>query len=76
MCKKIMKQYTVTEYELKDYDDFKENLTDEHAIALLERIDRGYLPDYNFSGKESDFDYYCLHQAIYRAIGALEDKKK
>ena len=28
-----MRQYTVTEYEVKDYQDFKNNLTDEHTIA-------------------------------------------
>ena len=69
-----MRQYTVTEYEDKDYQDFKDNLTDEHAIVLLERISRGWLPDYNFDGTESDFDNYCLHQAIYRAIDALQKR--
>lgn len=67
-----MRQYTVMEYEDKDYQDFKNNLTDEHAITILERISRGWLPDYNFSGTETDFDNYCMHQAIYRAIEALE----
>lgn len=69
-----MRQYTVTEYEWEDYEDFKRNLTSEQAIALLERISRGYLPDYNFTGTEDDFDDYCLHQAIYKAIGALEER--
>lgn len=69
-----MKQYTVTEYEQEDYEDFKRNLTDKHAIQLLERISRGYLPDYNYTGKEDDFNYYCLHQAIYRAMAALEER--
>lgn len=69
-----MRQYTVTEYEDKDYQDFKDNLTDEHAIVLLERISHGWLPDYNFDGTESDFDNYCLHQAIYRAIDALQKR--
>lgn len=69
-----MRQYTVTEYEQEDYEDFKRNLTSEQAIALLERISRGYLPDYNFTGTEDDFDDYCLHQAIYKAIGALEER--
>lgn len=69
-----MRQYTVTEYEREDYEDFKRNLTSEQAIGLLERISRGYLPDYNFTGTEDDFDDYCLHQAIYKAIGALEER--
>ena len=67
-----MKQYTVTEYELEDYEDFRDNLTDEKAIELLERISRGWLPDYNFTGTEDDFDNYCLHKAIDKAIEALE----
>lgn len=66
-----MRKYTVTEYDDNDYKDFKNNLTDENAIVLLERISRGWLPDYDFSGTETDFDNYCLHQAIYRAIDAL-----
>ena len=66
-----MRQYTVTEYEKEDYEDFKRNLTSEQAIELLERISRGYLPDYNFTGTENDYEYYCMHQAIYKAIGAL-----
>lgn len=71
-----MKQYTVTEYEMEDYDDFKNNLTDKKAIELLERISRGYLPDYDFIGTENDYDNYCLHQAIYRAITALEERNE
>ena len=69
-----MRQYTVTEYEREDYDDFKRNLTNEQAIQLLERISRGYLPDYNFTGTEDDFDNYCLHKAIDKAIEALEER--
>ena len=67
-----MRQYIVTEYEQEDYDDFKRNLTNEQAIQLLERISRGYLPDYNFPGTENDFDNYCLHKAIDKAIESLE----
>ena len=66
-----MRQYTVTEYEQEDYEDFKRNLTSEQAVEILERISRGYLPDYNFTGTENDYKYYCMHQAIYKAIGAL-----
>lgn len=71
-----MRQYTVTEYEVKDYQDFKNNLTDEHTIALLKRISRGWIPDCNFSGTEQDFQNYCLHLAIDRAIDALTERSK
>ena len=64
----------MVDYEQEDYDDFKRNLTDEHAMQLLERISSSYLPDYNYTGKKDDFDYYCLHQAIYRAMAALEER--
>ena len=50
-----MRTYTVIEYEKEDYQNFKDNLTDEKAIDILERISRGWLPNYNFSGEESDF---------------------
>ena len=69
-----MRQYTVTEYEQEDYEYFERNLTNKKAIEFLERISRGYLPDYNFTGTEDDFDNYCLHQAIYKAIEALEER--
>ena len=69
-----MRRYTVTEYEQEDYDYFKRNLTSKKAIEFLERISRGYLPDYNFTGTEDDFDNYCLHKAIDKAIEALEER--
>ena len=69
-----MRTYTVTEYDKEDYEEFKNNLTDKRAIELLEQISRGWLPDYNFTGEEGDFENYCLHQAIYRAIEALEER--
>ena len=69
-----MRQYTVTEYKQEDYEYFERNLTNKKAIEFLERISRGYLPDYNFTGTEDDFDNYCLHQAIYKAIEALEER--
>lgn len=71
-----MRQYTVTEYEQEDYEDFKRNLTNEQTIEFLERIQRGYLPDYNFTGTESDFDYFKLHMAIQRGIAAIEKEMK
>ena len=69
-----MRTYTAIEYEKEDYQNFKDNLTDEKAIDILERISRGWLPNYNFSGEESDFENYCLHQAIYRAQDALRER--
>lgn len=69
-----MRKYEVTEYDMSDYDDFKNNLTPEHTITILEYIDRGYLPDYNFTGTEMDFEYHSLHCAMRMAIESLSKK--
>lgn len=67
-----MKTYTVTEYEMEDYKNFREGMTNEEAVELLNRIERGWIPDYNFDGTESDYENYQLHQAIYKGIEALK----
>lgn len=61
---------------MQDYDNFRDTLTDREAITLLEQISRSWLPDYNFTGTENDFEKYCLHKAIDRAIDALEERGK
>ena len=50
-------------------------MTNDEAICLLERIDRGWIPDYNFTGTEDDFENYKLHQALYKAMNALKGNK-
>lgn len=45
-----------------------------NRYPLLERIERGWIPDYNFSGSESDFENYQLHVALDRAIDCLKNK--
>ena len=67
-----MTQYTITKYDKKDYEDFKNNLTDMYAIELLGQISRKWLPDYYFTGEEHDFEAYCMNHALYRAMDALE----
>lgn len=70
-----MKTYTVTEYEREDYDRVREEMTNQEAIQLLDRIERGWIPDYDFSGGENDFDNYKLHVALYKAMEVLEKGK-
>lgn len=70
-----MRQYTVTEYEKEDYNKAREEMTNEEAIDLLRMIERGWIPDYNFSGSEDDFDNYKLHVALYKAIDLLRKEK-
>lgn len=67
-----MKTYTVTEYENEDYETFKENVTNEEVLNLLERIESGWLPNYSFDGTEEDFDNYKLHVALDKAMDAMK----
>lgn len=71
-----MKTYTVTEYEDKDFETIKENMTAEQAICILESLPRGYFPYTKPSwGKatERDFDNYKICCAIDKAIKTLLD---
>lgn len=67
-----MKEYVVKEYEMKDYKEASDKMTNADIINLLEYIKRGYLPDYNYTGSEEDFENYKLHAAIWKAIQVLE----
>jgi len=71
-----MKTYTITEYEMEDYDNFINSLTKEEIINRLNYIARGWLPDYNFSGTEDDFDYFKNHAVINKAIELLKREVK
>lgn len=70
-----MKTYTITEYEIEDYDNFKNNLTKEKIIKGLASIARGWLPDYNYSGTEDDFYNYKNHAIINKAIELLKKEE-
>lgn len=65
---------TITEYEMEDYDNFGKNLTDEEAANILEYINRGWIPDYNYTGSEDDYENFKMHTAMYRAINKLRGK--
>lgn len=69
-----MKTYTITEYETKDYDNFENDLTKQEIINGLRSIARGWLPDYNYTGTEEDFDYFKNHAIIHKAIKLLEGR--
>lgn len=68
-----MKEYTVREYDKNDYDIGRDSMTIKDAIVRLERIKRGWIPDYNYTGEESDYEAYLDHMAMRKAIDALED---
>lgn len=66
-----MRQYTVTEYDMEDYDDFMNSLNNEKAADILERIDDGWIGSHSFTGDESDFERYTLHMALQYAANKL-----
>lgn len=63
-----MKQYTMTVYENEDYDKISTEMTNEEVVELLLYIKRGYIPDYNYTGSEEDFENYKLNMAMSKAI--------
>ena len=71
-----MREYTVREYDKDDYDIGRDSMTDADAIARLESINRGWLPDYNYTGDESDYEAYLNHVAMWKAIDVLKDRLK
>ena len=71
-----MREYTVREYDMEDYESFKQNLTDSEIVDLLEFIKRGHIGDYGFTGKEDDFERYKLHMAIMKAIDIVKEHEK
>lgn len=69
-----MKTYTDTEYDIEDYDYIRDNMTDEEVISILERIDSGWIPDWNYTKTEDDYKNYKLHLALWKAIDAVKTK--
>ena len=66
-----MRTDTVNEYEQEDYSQARENMSSHEAALLLEKIDRGWIPGYDFTVTQQDFDNYRLHVALDKAIKAL-----
>ena len=66
-----MRTYTVTEYEMEDYDIFQDSLTKEDVMNGLRSIARGWLPDYNYTGTKDDFNYFKNHAIVNKAIELL-----
>lgn len=71
-----MRTYTVTEYDKQDYDDFKNNITIDQIIAILDDIDDGWIGDYCYTGEERDFQLFQLHMALREAIKLLAEIKE
>ena len=71
-----MIQYTVTEYDMEDYEMFRATLTDEAAADLLDQISRGWIGRYIIDGTERDFDLFTLHVALARGAEALRGRSE
>ena len=69
-----MKEYTVKEYEIDDYKSAKDAMIKEDIVDILEYIKRGYIPDYNYTGSEDDFERYKMHIAMSKAIEAIKEQ--
>lgn len=67
-----MRSFTTTLYDYEDYKNVRDDMTDEEAAKTIEKIQRGYLPDYSCDGTENDFDNYRMHVALDKAMGALK----
>lgn len=74
-----MREYTVREYDKKDYDIQKDMIKEMSRKELADNIRgiaRGWLPDYNFTGEESDYDNYRYQMIMRRAAEIIESEGK
>ena len=68
-----MKTYTITKYEMSDYDEYEENITIDEIVNKLEYAKRGYIGDYNYTGDEWDCELFKIHAAISKAVKLLKE---
>lgn len=67
-----MRKYEVIEYEMEDYNKAYNDLTYDDVISGLAVIKRGYIPDYNFTGDECDFENHKWHSIMSKAMSYIE----
>ena len=74
----IMREYTVREYDMEDYDiqrDQVDEMSNQELADSIRGIARGWLPDYKFTGDESDFNNHKYQMIMSRVAKILEDMK-
>ena len=71
-----MRTYTITKYDMEDYNEYEENITIDDIINKLEYAKRGYIGDYNYTGDEDDFELFKIQIAMSKAIDLLEKMKQ
>ena len=69
-----MQEYTIRTYDIEDYENARDSMTPNDIANHLAYIGRGYVPDYNFTGDEGDFERYKMHIAISKAIEIIRNK--
>lgn len=69
-----MREYTVKEYDIEDYDSV--SMTLKEIADHLAYIDRGWLPDWNYTGTEDDYNNYLLHFAMHKAEKIIRELAK
>ena len=62
----------IRNYDMADYENVRNSMTPDDIVNYLEYIKRGYIPDYNFTGNEDDYEKYKLHMAINKAIEIIK----
>lgn len=71
-----MRTYTVTEYDKEDYNaQSKEilEMTNDELAQEIRNIARGWLPDYNYTGAENDFENHKRQIIMSRVATILEE---
>lgn len=63
-------------YEVSDYDFGRDSITIDEVITRLRRIERGWIPDWNYTGEDDDYENYLDHVALWKAVEILKEKAK
>lgn len=73
-----MKIYKTVKIEEEDFDKIKQEMTDEKAIDILERLPEGWfpyrLPSFAGGANEHDLEQFEVCCAIWRAIDKLKER--
>lgn len=71
-----MIEYTVREYDKQDYEiqeqEINEMSKDELSREIID-IARGWLPDYNYTGEENDFENHRRQMIVDRVAKILKE---
>ncbi len=67
---------TVTTYDMEDYRAVDDNMDIDAVIEKLPIIARGFLPDYDFSGEEWDYENYCNQTVMEKAVSMLKEYRQ